>query len=49
MATFLSVTASSGAEVKEEKIRELRTYLSTFVTTGEDGEMVHLEEAPFSR
>ena len=48
MATFVGVTTSSGAKIKEEKIQELRTYLSMFNTAGEDGEMVHLEETSFT-
>jgi hypothetical protein len=47
MANFLSVTASNGAEVKEDKIQELKKYLSTFATNGEDGDMVQIEETPF--
>ncbi len=46
MANFLGVTASNGAKVKEDKVQELRKYLSTFATNGEDGDMVQIEETP---
>jgi hypothetical protein len=46
VANFLGVTASNGAEVKEDKIQELKEYLSAFATSGEEGEMVQIEEKP---
>jgi hypothetical protein len=46
MANFLGITASNGAEIKVEKILELEKYLSTFATSGEDGDMVHIEDTP---
>jgi hypothetical protein len=46
MANFLGITASNGAEVKEDKIQELKMYISTFATSGEDWDMVQIEETP---
>lgn len=44
MANFLCITASNRVEVKRASLKALKEYLSTFVTSGESGDMVHLED-----
>ncbi len=44
MANFIGTTVSNEAIVKADKLKDLKKYLTTVTTAGEDGELIHLEE-----